>query len=86
MVSTGCQCCITLRSQETWERVGQWSGYTYYWSRRPQGHLEAVTVAVADRLVPMITKVTPVSPNDTRITHTLSVISMVSVYAPTGVK
>ena len=62
-------------------------GYTYYWSGRPQGHLEGVAVAVADRLVPMITEVTPVNERimRLRISHTLGVISLVSVYAPTGV-
>ena len=43
---------------------GRWvsgDGYTYYWSGRPRGHLEGVAVAVADRLVPMITEVTPVN-------------------------
>ena len=54
----GCQCCGTLRSQETWERVGQWGGYTYYRSGR---HLEGVALAVADRQVPMINEVTPVN-------------------------
>ena len=44
-------------------------------------------MAVAYRLVPMITKVTPVNERITRlrITHTLGVISLVSVYTPTGV-
>ena len=36
-------------------------GYTYNWSGRPQGHLEGVAVAVADRLVPVINGVTPVN-------------------------
>ena len=62
-------------------------GETYYWSGRPQGHLEGVAVAVADRLVPMITQVTPVNVRimRLRITHILSVISLVSMYAPTRV-
>ena len=62
-------------------------GYTYYWSGRPQRHLEGVAVAVADRLVPMITEVTPVNKRimRLRISNNLGVISLVSVYAPTGV-
>ena len=64
---------------------GGW--YTYYWSGRLQGHLDRVAVAVADRLVPMITEVTAVNERimRLRISHTLGVISLVSVYAPTGV-
>ena len=44
-------------------------------------------MAVADRLVPMNTEVTPVNERimRLRITHTLGVISLVSVYAPTVV-
>ena len=61
-------------------------GYTYYWSGRPQGHFEGVAVAVADRLVPMITEVTPVNERimRLRITHTLGVISRASVYGTVG--
>ena len=62
-------------------------GCTYYWSGRPQGHLDGVAVAVADRLVSMITAVTPVNERimRLRISHTLGVISLVSLYALTGV-
>ena len=44
-------------------------------------------MAVADRLVPMIIEVIPVNERimRLRITHTLGVISLVSVYDPTGV-
>ena len=44
-------------------------------------------MVVADRLVPMITEVTPVNDRITRlrISHTLVVISLVSVYAPTRI-
>ena len=44
-------------------------------------------MAVADRLVLMITEATPVSKRimRLRITHTSGVISLVSLYAPTGV-
>ena len=53
---------------------------------RPQGRFEEVAVAVADRLVPMITEVTTVNERimRLRITHTLGVISPVFLYAPTG--
>ena len=40
-------------------------------------------MAVVDRLVPMITEVTPLNQRIMRIFHTLGVISL--VYAPTGV-
>ena len=45
-------------------------------------------MAVTDGLVPMLTEVTPVKERvmQLRITHTLSVISLLSVYAPTGVR
>ena len=44
-------------------------------------------MAVADRLVPMITEITPVNESVMTliISHILGVISMVSVYAATGV-
>ena len=47
------------------------------------GHLEGVAVAVANRLVPMVIEVTPVNERimGLRISHTLGVISMVSLYA-----
>ena len=65
-------------------------GYTYYWSGRADGrHTEGVAVAVADRLAPQIRDedVTPVSERimRLRIPHTLGWISVVAVYAPTGV-
>ena len=43
-------------------------------------------MAVADRLVPMITEVTPVNERimRLRITHTLGVISRASVYGTVG--
>ena len=62
-------------------------GFTFYLSGRPQRDLEKVAVAVAYRLIPMVTEVT--SGNERimrlRISHTLCIISLVSVYAPTGV-
>ena len=60
---------------------------TYYWSGSPHGHLENVVVAVADRLIPMVTEVTPVNERvmRLRIFHTLGVIFLVCVYAPTGI-
>ena len=47
---------------------------------------KGVAVAVADRMVPIITEVTPVNERimRLRITHILGVIPLVSVYAPTG--
>ena len=56
-------------------------GYNYYWPGLPQGHLEGVAVVDADRLVPMITEVTPVNERimTLRISHTLGAINLVSV-------
>ena len=61
-------------------------GYTYYWSGRSDGyHAQGIAVAVSNNLTPMIIEVTPV--NDRimrlRIRHSLGVISLVSVDAPT---
>ena len=63
-------------------------GYTYYWYGRSDGyHAQgvAVAVAVSNKLTPMITEVTPVTERimRRRIRHSLGVISLVSVYAPT---
>ena len=60
-------------------------GYTYYWCGRSDGyHSQGVTVAVSNKLTPMIIEVTPVNERimRRRIRHTLGVISLVSVYAP----
>ena len=56
-------------------------GYTYYWSVCPQGHFEGVAAAVADRLVPIVTEVTPVKERimRQRISHTLRVLDSVNV-------
>ena len=65
-------------------RVG---GYTYYWSGRADGHhTQGVAMAVADRLVPLIRDVTPVSERilRLRLVHSLGVVAIVAVYAPTG--
>ncbi len=62
-------------------------GYTYYWSGRADGrHTEGVAVAVANRLVPLIKEVTPVSERimRLRLAHSLGMVSLVAVYAPTG--
>ena len=62
-------------------------GYTYYWSGRSNGHhTEGVGIAVADRLVPMVLEVTPVSERlmRLRLKYSLGVISLVAVYAPTN--
>jgi len=61
-------------------------GYTYYWSDCSDGyHAEGVAVAVSNKLTPMIIEATPVNEHITRlrIRHSLGVISLVSVYAPT---
>ena len=58
-------------------------GYTYYWSGRSDGyHAQGVAIAVSNKLTPIIIEV-----NERimrlRICHSLGVISLVSVYAPT---
>ena len=61
-------------------------GYTYYWSGRSDGyHEQGVAVAVSNKLIPMVIKVTPVNERimRRRIRHSLGVISLVSVDAPT---
>ena len=61
-------------------------GYTYYWSGRPDGyHSLGVAVAVSNKLTTMIIEVTPINERimRLRIRHSLGVISLVSVYAPT---
>ena len=62
-------------------------GYIDNWSGRSNGyHAQGVAVAVSNKLTPMIIEVTPVNEHITRqrICHSLGVISLVSVYAPTG--
>ena len=63
-----------------------WGGYTYYWSGRPQGHLEGVAVPVADRLVTTVTEATPANERIMRLRNSdiLGVIPLVAVYVPTG--
>ena len=61
-------------------------GYTYYWSGRSDDYdAQGVAVAVSNKLTPMIIEVTPVNEGimRLRIHHSLGVISLVSVYAPT---
>ena len=61
-------------------------GYTYYWSGRSDGyHAQGVAAAVSNKLIPMIIEVTPVNERimRLRIRHSLGVIFLVSVYAPT---
>lgn len=63
-------------------------GYTYYWSGRSDGHhLQGVAVAVSDRLTPMVVEVTSVNERimRLRIKHSMGVVSLVSIYAPTNV-
>ena len=61
-------------------------GYTNYWSGCSDSyHSQGVSVAVSNKLTPMIIEVTPVNERimRLRICHSLGVISLVSVYAPT---
>ena len=61
-------------------------GYTYYWSGRSDGyHAQGVAVAVSNNLTPMIIEATAVNKcfMRRRIHHSLGVVSLVSVYAPT---
>jgi len=63
-------------------------GYTYYWSGRSDGrHTEGVAVAVSDLVASQVREVTAVSERIMRLrfAHSLGVISLVAVYAPTGV-
>ena len=63
-------------------------GYTYYWSGRLDGyHSEGVAIAVSDRLTRMVVEAVPVNERmmRLRLKHSLGVISVVSVYAPTEV-
>ena len=60
-------------------------GYTYYWSGHSDGYNVHGVVAVSNKLAPMIIEVTLVNERimRPRISHSLGVISLVSVYAPT---
>ena len=63
-------------------------GYTYYWSGRSDGyHSEGVAVAISGRLAQMVVEAVPVNERmmRLRVKHSLGVISVVSVYAPTEV-
>ena len=63
-------------------------GYTYYWSGCENGHrIRGVAVAVADRFLSSVTKVTPIDERImlVRLKHSLGFISLVAVYAPTEV-
>ena len=62
-------------------------GYTDYWSGRSDGYqAQGVAVAVSNKMTPMIIEITPVNERIMRLRmhHSLGVISLVSVYAPTG--
>ena len=64
-------------------------GYTNYWSGHSDGyHAEGVAVAVSNNLTPMIIEITPVNEHfmRQRIHHSLVVISLLSVCAPTEVR
>ena len=80
---SGCQCRGLFRCQATRERISG-EGCIYYWSGRPQGHLEGVAVAVANRIVHMATEAIPVNEFIMRRRIT-GVISLVPVNAPTAV-
>ena len=61
-------------------------GCTYDWyGHSDVYHAQGVAVAVSTKLTPMIIEVTPVNKRmiRRRICHSLGVISLVSVYAPT---
>ena len=61
-------------------------GDTYCWSGHSDGyHAQGVAVAVFNKLTPMIIEVTPANERimRLRIHHSLGVVSLVSVYAPT---
>ena len=64
-------------------------GYTDYWSGRSDGyHVQGVAVAMSNKLNPMIIEATPVNEHimRLRIRHSVGVVSLVSVYAPTEVR
>ena len=63
-------------------------GFTYYWSVHSDGyHAQGVAVAVSNNLTPRIIEVTPVNERimRLRICHSLGVVPLVSVSAPTEV-
>ena len=63
-------------------------GYIYHWSGRSDGYFaQGVSVAVSNKLTPMIIEVTPVNERimRQRIRCSFGVISLVSVYATTEV-
>ena len=64
------------------------SGYTDYCSGISESyHAQGVAVVVSNKLTPIIIEVTPVNERimRRRISHSLDVVSLVSVYAPTEV-
>ena len=79
---------VAARSEvrRPWNGWVSGGGYTHYWSGRPQRHIEGVAVFVGDRLVSMITEVTPVNEGimSLRISQTQGVISLISVSASIG--
>ena len=61
-------------------------GYTYYWSGRTDSyHVQRVAVAVSNKLTPIIIEVTLVNEYIMRgrIHHSLGVVSLMSISAPT---
>ena len=81
--SIGNAALAEVRRQDCGEIMA--GGYTYHWSGRSDGyHAQGVAVAMSNKLTPMIIKVTSVNElMRLRINHSLGVISLVSVYAPT---
>ena len=62
------------------------AGYTYFWSGCSDGyHAQVVAVTVSNKLIPMVIEATPFNERimRRRIRHSLGVVSLVSVYAPT---
>ena len=62
-------------------------GYTYCWSGRSEDcNAQGVAVTVSNKLIPMIIEVILVNERimRLRIRHSLGVVSLVSVYAPTA--
>ena len=83
-LNIGIEALPEIRRPESGEIMA--AGYTYYWSGHSDGyHAQAGAVAVSNKRTPMIIEVTPVNERITRqwIHHSLGVISLVSVYAPT---
>ena len=63
-------------------------GFTYYWSCRSNGHhVKRVAIGISSRLQQSVVEVTPVAERikRLRLKHSLGLMSVVAVYAPTEV-